>query len=283
MILVTGATGNVGSAVLAQLVQEGQQVRVLARNPAKLGEIASKVEVVQGDLTKPETLDPAFAGAEKVFLLCNAGESMPEVIGGAVDAAKRAGVKHIVFLSSSSVAGDYAPSIGRWHTEAEAKIKASGIAWTMVRPGVFASNTLRWAGSIKAQGAVFEPAGRGAMAPIDPRDIAEVAVKALTTPGHEGQAYLLTGSEMLTPAEQLAIIGAAIGKPLRFVDVPVDAAREGMKKAGMDEALIQALTEVFTTLREGRGKEMTPTVEELLGRKPRTFAAWVQSNVEAFQ
>lgn len=283
MILVTGATGNVGSAVLAQLVEEGHEVRALVRDPAKLGEIAGKVEVVKGDLSKPETLDPAFAGVDKVFLLCNAGDAMAELVGNAVDAAKRGGVKHIVMLSSASAAGDYEMLIGTWHRDAEARVKASGIAWTMVQPGAFATNTLRWAGSIKAQGAVFQPTGDGATSPIDPRDIAEVAVKALTTPGHEGKSYVLTGPEALTTAEQVAKISAAIGKPLRFVDVTEDAAREGMAKAGLPEGFIRAMLEAFAVMKAGHGKEISPTVEQLLGRKARTYEEWVRSNVKAFQ
>jgi len=268
--------------VLEQLVEAGHKVRALVRDPAKLGDIGRKVEVAKGDLSKPETLAAAFAGAEKVFVVA-AGGDIPTLVGNAANAAKTAGVKHVVFLSSASVIGKQETIIGRWHKEAEAKIKATGLPWTMIQPGAFASNALQWAGSIKAQGAVFQPTGDGKTTPIDARDIAAVAVKALTSPGHEGKSYLLSGPEALSAAEQVATIGAAIGKPLRFVDVPEQTALENMKKAGAPEEFIRAMGEVWSMVRAGHGTEATSTVEELLGRQARTFEAWVADNVKAFQ
>ncbi|MDI1446868.1 SDR family oxidoreductase [Polyangium sp. 6x1] len=279
---MTGATGKVGGAVLAQLVEAGQRVRALVRDPAKLGEIGGKVEVVKGDLAKPETLDAAFAGVDKAFVL-STGADLPTLVGNAVDAAKKAGAKHIVFLSSSTAAEAYETQIGRWHIEAEAKIKASGLAWTMIQPGAFASNTLSWAGSIKSQGAVFQPTGENKVAPIDPYDIAAVAVKVLISPGHEGKSYVLTGPEALSAAEQVAKISAAIGRPIKFVDVTEDAAREGMVRAGLPEVFIRAILEAHAMVRAGHGGAITTTVEELLGRKARTFDAWLMRHVKAFQ
>ena len=282
MILVTGATGNIGSEVLAQLVKRGDKVRVLARDPAKLSAYAGKIEVVKGDLSKPETLDAAFTGVEKAFLLCSAGD-LPTMMGNATDAAKKAGVKHIVMLSSASVRDEKPTQIGRWHIEGEAKVKASGIAWTMLQPGAFASNTLQWADSIKASGAVYLPWGDGKTTPIDPHDIADVAVKVLTEPGHEGKSYELSGPESLSTAEQVAKISAAIGKPVKYVDVPPEAAREGMEKAGMPEVFIGAMLELAALVRAGHGWEANGTVEQLLGRKARPYEVWLERNVEAFK
>lgn len=282
MILVTGATGNVGGAVLEQLIEAGQEVRALVRDPAKLGELGRKVEVVKGDLTKPETLDAAFAGVDKVFVLCT-GADLPKLAGNVVDAAKKAGVTRLVMLSSSTVVQAPEGQLGRWHVEAEAKIKASGIMFTILQPGAFASNTLNWVGSIKSRGAVFQPTGAGKAAPIDPYDIAAVAVKVLTSPGHEGKSYVLTGPEALSAAEQVAKIGAAIGKPLAFVDVTEDAAREGMVKAGLPEVYIRAILEAHAMVKAGRGADITNTVEELLGRKARTFDDWLKAHGKAFQ
>ncbi len=135
----------------------------------------------------------------------------------------------------------------------------------MLQPGAFASNTLQWAGMIKASGAVFQPMGEGKMTPIDPHDIADVAVKVLTEPGHEGKSYELSGPESLTIAEQVAKISAAIGKPLRYVAVTPEAAREGMAKAGMPEVFINAMLELAARVREGHGWDANETVEQLFG------------------
>ena len=159
MILVTGANGNVGSEVVAQLLELGEKVRVLVRDPAKASKLGARVEVVQGDLSKPATLGAAFEGADKVFLLAT-GPSLPELDGNAVDAAKAARVKHIVKLRAV-LRADMEPSvaIGRWHRAGEKKIEASAMAWTFLRPTGFTTNAIRWLPTIKAQGVVYAPLG----------------------------------------------------------------------------------------------------------------------------
>jgi (4-alkanoyl-5-oxo-2,5-dihydrofuran-3-yl)methyl phosphate reductase len=281
MILVTGATGKVGGAVLEQLLAEGHAVRALARDPGKLEKVSGKLEIAKGDLAKPETLDAAFAGARAVFVM-GAGGDMVALVGNAIAAAKKAGVLRVVFLSSSSASSEHETRLGNWHRAAEAIVKESGIAFTILQPGGFASNALQWVRPIKAQGAVFRPTGDGKTAPIDPGDIAAVAVKALTTPGHEGKSYVLSGPEALSMEEQVAKLGAAIGKPLRFVDVTAAAAREGMAREGMPEVFIEAMLEISAEVKAGRAGEVTTTVEEILGRKPQTFDAWAARNAAAF-
>jgi (4-alkanoyl-5-oxo-2,5-dihydrofuran-3-yl)methyl phosphate reductase len=282
MILVTGATGTVGSELVKQLLEVDQKVRVLARDPAKAAKFGDKVEVLQGDLAKPETLVAAFRGVEKVFQLAT-GATIKELEANAIDAAKEAGAKHIVKISVQGAELDPGLELGRIHRESETKLKASGIGWTMLRPGAFASNTLAWTGSIKAQGAVFALTGEGRTAPIDPRDIAAVGVKALTSPGHQGKEYTLTGPEALSAAEQVHKISVAIGKPLKCVDVPLAAAREEMLKSGLPEATVSALMEYFALIRSGREFAITSTVEEVLGRKPHTFDEWLRDNLVAFK
>jgi uncharacterized protein YbjT (DUF2867 family) len=281
MILVTGATGDVGGEVVRQLVAAGETVRVLARDPVKAAKLGPAVEVVRGDLLQPETLTAALVGAEKLFLMAGA-EDLPAVAQHAIPAAKHAGVRHVVLLSSSTILTEPMVTIGKWHLAAEQHLEASGLAWTMLRPGNFASNALRWAPTIKAQGAVYGTAGDGKSAPIDPYDIASVAAKALTTPGHEGKRYVLTSEELLTMAEQVDAIGAAIGKPVRLIDVPEAGARAGMLKSGMNEVLVDALLELMTSVRTGGGARQTTTVREVTGVAPRTFATWVRAHLSAF-
>jgi uncharacterized protein YbjT (DUF2867 family) len=282
MILVTGATGNVGGEVVKQLLEAGAPVRVLARDPAKAAKLGAGVSVVRGDLAAPETLGPAFAGVTKAFVL-STGPDLARLAGNAVDAAKKAGVAHVVLLSV--LGAEFEPSfeLGRWHRESERKLEASGLAWTFLRPGSFASNALSWVSSIKAQGVVYSPYGEGKSAPIDPRDIAAVAVKALLAPGHEGKAYSLTGSAAITTGEQVAKISAAIGRPLRFVDVPPEAARDGMLEAGMHPLLVDALLELMARVRAGHGATVSTAVADVLGRPARTFDAWLHDHVAAFR
>ncbi len=282
MILVTGATGTVGSEVVEQLLAAGQRVRVLARNPAKAAKFGAGVEVVQGDLEKPETLPAAFTDIEKVFLL-SAGHEIARLEGHAIDAAKKASVKHVVKLSAEGAAYDPAIQLGHWHRESEKNLEESGLAWTILRPGNFDTNTLRWAPSIQAQGLVFHITGDGKSTPIDPRDIAAVAVTALTTPGHEGKIYELTGPEALSVAEQVAKISKAIDKPLQAIDTPEAAARSAMLAEGMPRELVEAVLELMAHIRAGRGARLTNTVAEVLGREPRTFDAWVKDNLTAFR
>jgi uncharacterized protein YbjT (DUF2867 family) len=280
MIAISGASGNIGSEVVRQLAAGHVAIRALSRDPSKLKAPAG-THTAKADLLDAETLDAAFAGAEKLFLMASAMD-VPRAAANAVPAAKRAGVRHIVMVSSATIAIEPEPAIGRWHREAEEVVRSSGLAWTFLRPGNFASNTLRWAGMIRSQGKVFAPAG-GLTSPVDPRDIADVAVKALTTSGHDGATHVVTGGELMTPAQQLATIAAAIGRELRLVEVPVEAAVANMVRAGTSEVLAKAVVELIVAAREGREHFITTTVRDVAGHEPRTFADWVRDHVDAFR
>ncbi len=279
MIVVFGATGNIGGEVVRQLAGKGAMVRALTRDPSRL-EVPAGVEVVRADLLEPASLDAALSGAERLFLVAHAMD-LPAAARNASVAAKRAGVRHVVMVSSGTIAIEPEVTIGRWHREAEEVMRASGLTWTFLRPGNFASNALRWAGTIRAQGAVFAPTG-GRTAPIDPRDIADVAVAALTEPGHAGKTHVLTGCEVMTAADQVATIAAVIGRELRFVDVPPAAARAGMAKSGMSEVLADAIVQLLVAGWESSDSVITSSVREITGHEPRSFAEWVRSNVAAF-
>jgi uncharacterized protein YbjT (DUF2867 family) len=284
MILVTGATGNVGSALTRMLVDAGHAVVALTRDTEKAKAVlGSGVTLVEGDLGRPETLPRALDGAERAFFLTHAGSQLGETGAAFAEAAKSAGVRHLVVLSSSTVTIEPAVTIGRWHLALEERVKATGIAWTMLRPGNFASNTLRWAPTIKAQGTVFGPHPDAISAPIDPRDIAAVAFAALTGAGHEGKAYLLTGSEVSTAREHVEKIGAALGKPVRFVQVPEDRARAAMLGAGMPEIMADAILELTRPGPRTGAPPKTTTVRDVTGKEARTFDDWVRDNVAAFR
>jgi uncharacterized protein YbjT (DUF2867 family) len=293
MILVTGATGTVGSEVVKQLLDSGETVRVLARNPQKAAQQLAdpgrpgrpgRLEIAQGDLSDPGTLGPALAGVRKAFVLAVGLDDLAELEGNVFAAARAAGVEHVVKLSTSAI--DLLPdgAISRWHRRSEDRLQASGLPYTVVRPGNFASNSLRWAPTIKAQGVVYAPHAAGQSVPIDPHDIAAVAVAALRGPvaAHRGKIYRLSGPEAYTPAEQVAVLAEVLGRPLRFVEVPEASARAGMQSAGLPAVLIDAVLELTRGLLTADGRTIEPTVQELLGRPPRTYRAWAEANRAAF-
>ena len=277
MILVTGATGDVGGGVVRRLLAAGEKVRVLARDPAKAAAQLGDVDVAKGDLLDEAALASAMTGAHKLFLMAHA-QDLPEVAAKAVAAAQATGVRHVVLLSSYTVSTHGKTAIGRWHHEAEQAIEASKLGWTMLRPGNFSSNTLRWVPTIKGQGSVFSPDGASTSAPIDPADIAAVGAVALLAGGHEGKRYVLTSEQTLTVKEQVETIARVIGKPIRFVDVPVEAARAGMLKSGLSEELVDAILE----LRGSAEALQTKTVHDVTGRPARTYEEWVRAHAAAF-
>ncbi|HEY8208391.1 MAG TPA: NmrA family NAD(P)-binding protein, partial [Myxococcaceae bacterium] len=171
----------------------------------------------------------------------------------------------------------------RGHRTSEKAIEASGVPYTLLRPSGFMSNMLNNVQTIKGMGKFFAPAGDGKMGVIHPADIAAVAVKVLTTPGHEGKAYVLTGGETLSNAEQAKILSDAVGKPIEYVNVPPEAAADGMLKGGMPKAYVDMLIEFYGVVRAGFTAVATGDVEKVLGRKPKTYADWAKENAAAFK
>lgn len=280
MILVTGSTGTTGGEVAKQLIAAGHKPRLLVRSPEKAKQFEGKAELVKGDLSDAASLTAAFKGIEKLYLV-SAGLDGPAQEAKAIDAAKAAGVKHVVKLSV--IGAEYEMiSFGKWHRASEKKLEASGLAWTFVRPGNFMSNAMMWAGSIKKDGAVYAPVGEGKTANIDPADIGAVAVKALTTSGHEGKAYTITGPVALTMQEQLDIIGKRIGKSLKFIDVPPEAAKKSMLEMHMPEGYVNALLELYAVMKANQASMVTNVVEEVTGRKAATFESWVDRHAGVF-
>ncbi len=280
MILVTGATGHIGRELISLLLEAGQPIRVLVRDEHKVAHLDACIERAVGDFDKPETLLTTMKGVERLFLLTYETRQDLNVL----EAAKKMGVRHIVKLSTLE-ATEHKIKVGKWHYEREELIRVSGIDWTFLRPGMFMSNSIDWwAESIKGQGSVFFPGGKkGKVAPIDPRDVAEVAALALTRPGHSEQAYELTGSELFTIGEMVQVISQALGKPIQYVDIPPIAAKLFMLRTGMDKTLVNALMEMLASLRKGEGAVVTNTFQRLTGHLPRTFEAWCREHIVAFQ
>ena len=172
----------------------------------------------------------------------------------------------------------------KWHAVAEARLRESGMAWTMLRPHFFMSNALhQWGPTIRTQGAFYQPTGEGRFAAIDPADIGASAVAALTGRGHEGKAYELSGPESLNAAQYAERISAAIGKPVRFVDIPPEGLRQGLIKAGLPPVLIAALLDLMACIKSGTLDFVASGVEQATGRKARSFEAWVQRQAAAFR
>jgi uncharacterized protein YbjT (DUF2867 family) len=281
MILVTGATGTVGREVVIQLLAAGEQVRGMTRNPST-AKLDARVELVKGDFASPDTLAKAVDGVERVFSLTfgpQTGTHERDLAG----LAKKAGVRHIVKLSAMGGDGETKNAIRKWHEQGEEAIKATGISWTVVRPGGFMSNALHWRETVRTQGKVFSNYGDGKLPSVHPRDIAAVAVRALTSDGHERKTYHLTGPEALSVGEQVDILSEVLGRRIEYVPITDEVARKGMEKAGMPALLIDALIPFAAFIRSGRAAEVLPTVEEVTSRPALTFLDWAREHAEAFR
>ncbi|WP_069162089.1 SDR family oxidoreductase [Nocardia altamirensis] len=277
-VLVIGATGHVGGQVVSQLSATGITVRALARNPAAAA-LPTGVEVVPGDLTAPATLIPALDGVDAVYL------TWPMLSGDVAKAvvdviAERTG--RLVLLSSGAVRDDRDDqdnAIGAAHAAIEAPIKASGLGWTFLRPHAFATNTLEWASQIRTGNIVRGGYGAAMMTLVHEADIAAVAVRALTTDGHVGVSYELTGSPALSRIDQVATIGAALGRPLEWAELPPEQAKQYMDWVPRDA--VDAVLEAFAALVDTPGQP-TSTIQDVTGSPARTYAQWVADHVADF-
>ena len=283
MILVTGGTGSIGSELLRLLSQSGVSARALTRSPQKAQKLPG-IEWVTGDLAKPETLATAFDRAQKLFLATSYYEDMVVLQHNAIEAARAAGVTHVVKVSAFAASDHSRAPIGRWHYQVEKELLASGVGWTILRPHHFMQNLLAQAGYVVNDGAIYSASGDGQIPYVDPRDIAAVAFVTLTQPGHLGKKYVVTGGEALSYRQAAEIIGNTIGKPVRFVDETPDMARARRVREGLPPAVIESALAISAYQRAG-GKTVTitNTIAELTGRPPRTVAAFVREHADAFR
>ncbi|MEV0228731.1 NAD(P)H-binding protein [Nonomuraea sp. NPDC050786] len=275
MILVTGATGNVGRHLVNLLLQAGEQVRAISRNPER-ADLPEGVEVIRADMSREEDLRAALQGADRAFLFPAAGQ-----VHGFLSEAAKAGLGHVVLLSALAVTMKQAGVIGSVHAEYEQAVAGSGLPWTFLRPGAFMANDLRWAPGVKNGGVVRAPFAEAATAPIDERDIAAVAARTLLDDGHAGKAYALTGPASLTTAERVRILGEALGRDLHLEELSPEQAREQMITQ-TPAAVVDSILTLFASF-VGRPADVSPAVRELTGSAPHTYADWAARNAAAFR
>jgi uncharacterized protein YbjT (DUF2867 family) len=279
-VLVTGATGRVGRAVVGELLDAGVPVRALVRRPAA-ARLPAAVEIAAGDLTVPESLDAGLQGVSSVFLVWTAPPTtVPAVVERIATHTRR-----VVFLSSPHQTPhpffQQPNPLAALHANIERLIAAAGLASTIIRPGMFASNVLLWwADAIRNGDAVRWPYGAAETAPIDDRDIAAVSARALYEDGHAGRDYVLTGPESLSQAEQVRIIGAVIGRQIQFEELSPGDFRREMVSRFPGPAVDMLLAAWGATM--GRPALVTSTVSDVLGSPARTFRQWVADHAAAF-
>ncbi|GAA4954571.1 NAD(P)H-binding protein [Actinoplanes utahensis] len=264
MILVTGATGTVGRHLTRLLHDGGHPVRAMTRGGS--GPLPAGVEVAYADFTDPVSLRRAVAGVRAVFLLTAPPVPGPGFDRDLLDAAREAGVATVVKLSAIGTGEEFAgATVGAWHLAAEEAVRDSGLSWTILRPSSFASNTLHWAGAIRAGQPVPNLTGDGRQGVIDPADIAAVAAAALTGPGHDGRTYTLTGPELLSVPEQAGILAEVIGRPV--ATTAVDSVPGLPPEAVLGSAWARA----------GHNAVLTDHVRDVLGRSPTRFREWAEA------
>jgi uncharacterized protein YbjT (DUF2867 family) len=276
MILVTGATGNVGGELVRALIGAGEKVRALTRG-TRPAQLPASVEVVAGDLNRPESLSAALDGVRGVHLLAGYRD-LPALLAG----MRRAGVEHVVLQSSSAVpAGDMGNAVARYHILSEQAVRESGLPWTFLQPNSFMSNTLQWVAQLQAGDIVRAPFADVRVATIDPYDVAAVSAAALTSAGHAGRSYRLSGPQSLLPAERLAILAEVLGRKLRLEPQSNEEARAEMSST-MPAEYVDAFLSFFAdgTLDESR---VLPTVLEVTGRQPRSFEQWAVAHAADFR
>lgn len=280
-VLVTGATGNTGPGLVSALCAAGVDVRVLVRDEAKARPLmAMGAEVVLGDLDRPETLEPAIAGVDKVYLLTWNGATQAQQVSDFIGVAKRVGAPHIV---RHSMWGSPRSRIIAQGEQAEAEIASSGLPWTMLKPTFFMQNTLMAAPTIANDGVIYWDMNDGRLGMIDVRDIIDVAVSVLTGEGHEGQRYVLTGPAAISFHDVAATFSAVLGRQITYVPVPGEASLQSMIGMGFSEWVARGYMELSEGFSEGFASQTTDNVARLTGHPARSFEQFARDFSGAFR
>jgi uncharacterized protein YbjT (DUF2867 family) len=281
MILITGASGNVGREVVKQIAETGAEVRACFQSLNKAAAVPSGVETVRLDYNQPETVRAALTGVDRVFLVGPPTAELPALERMAIDVIKQSHVRQVVKLSAM---GGREAIFPRQHAESEDYIQSSGVPYTFLRPNGFMQNMVTYNGpTINTQNAFYGSVGDGRVSHIDVRDVAAVAVKTLTENGHAGSSYTLTGPEALTNREIARILSGTLGREIRYIDLPAPQLKQALLAAGVPEWSVDALLDLERLYREGKAATVTRDVEQILGRKPIGYSQFLRDNKNAFE
>ncbi|HEY1166475.1 MAG TPA: SDR family oxidoreductase [Chitinophaga sp.] len=284
-LLITGATGNTGTELAKQLSAKGISFRALVRSTANAGELAALpgIELVSGDLGDPDSLAAALKGIKRAFLLTNSSEQAAALQLAFVDAARLAGVQHIVKLSQLAASINSPVRFLRYHAAVEQHIQASGMAYTFLRPNLFMQGLLGFSSTIAAKGMFFASIGEARVSLVDIRDIAALAAAALTEQGHEGKIYNITGPEALTHTEIAAQFSTVLGREIRFINVSPEEMRQAVISVGFPLWQADGLIEDYAHYARGEAAAVTADVQAVTGRAPGSFDNFVREYKDRFE
>lgn len=273
MILITGATGNIGTEVIKKLAEGKHPIRAFVRNRTQARDIALPgVDLVEGDFAKPKTFSRALEGVETLFLLTPSSAGAEQQQCNFVDAAKTARVKRIVKLSQLGASAKAHGRFQRWHGAVEDYIIKSKIPYTLLRPNLFMQGLLNFRPTISSQGVFFAPVSQARISVVDVRDVGAVAAKALIETKHEGKTYDLTGPEALTHAEMAEQLSQAVGKPIKHVEVLPVVMKETLLKSGLPEWQAEGVVEDYEHYRKGEAEQVASTIRDVTGHEASYFA-----------
>jgi uncharacterized protein YbjT (DUF2867 family) len=279
-VLITGATGNTGSGLVPKLREAGVEVRAFVRDEAKAQALKDiGVEVVLGDLDRPETIEPAVEGVDKIYLLTWNGPTQEKQVENVLNAAKKAGNPHIV---RHSMWGSEKSRIIQQGERAEQAIKSSGLPWTLLKPTFFMQNTMMAAQTIKSDGVIYWDTGNGKLGMIDVRDIVDSAYAVLTGSGHDGKSYILTGPKAISMQDVANTFSKVLGRDINYVNVPHEASLQFMVSMGFPEWIARGYGELMEGFSQGFASQVTDNVETLTGHPARSFEQFARDYIQVF-
>ncbi len=280
-ILVTGATGNTGRAIVDALVERGAPVRAMVRTEADRGKLRAGVDVVVADFDKTAAVAAALDGAERAYLVTPSAEQAEEQQKRFASLAAKAGIRHLVVLSQLGSEEHSPVRFLRYHAAVEQHVRDLGIGYTFLRPNLYFQGLLTFAGSISTEGKFFAPIGDAAVSAVDVRDIAAVAAVALTEAGHDGATYTLTGPGAITHSHMAAALTAALGRTVRFIDVPPEAFADSIRQL-LPPWQVDGLLEDYAHYRRGEAAAVSSVTAEITGTSPRNIEQFARDYAPAF-